>query len=98
MLEYVRPSRTFEKDKRELKKDYPRIDEVCAAAARELVRAPQTGEQYQHHQLGTVYLFLTTPIGYMPVFRILYRIIDEPRPIIVLLRIGRSSRESDIPF
>jgi len=98
MLEYVRPTRAFERDIRNLKDDYPRIDEVYAAASRELARDPSVGTPYPHPKIGNAYLFLTTPIGYMPVFRILYRITDDPRPVVVLLRIGRSSRESDIPF
>jgi hypothetical protein len=95
MVEVVRPTPRFERDIERLKVDYPRINEVRSALMRELARNPFVGEP---HYSPDIRIFLTTPVGVMPVFRVLYKLTGDKRPVVVLLSIDSSSPNSNIPL
>ncbi len=91
MLEPVHPTDLFERDVKELRKVYPRINEVRRALMWELARNSEAGEELRKRP--GYWILLTYPIGSMPPFRVLYKFSQDNPDTVMLLRIAPSTTE-----
>lgn len=86
MREFVRPNPSFEEDLERLRETYPNIDRVYRAIYIQLLEYPEYGTPIPDKP--HLRILLTTPIGNMPMFRVLYRYNTSiPNDVVVLIRI-----------